>query len=48
MDRRDFIKHAGITLGVAAANRLTAANDRINVAVIGTNGRGHEHVAALV
>ena len=45
MDRRTFVKVAGASVGVAS--RLVAANDKIAVAVIGVNGRGSEHVAAM-
>ena len=46
-NRRKFIKRAsilgaGLTLGLPtlANNRIIGANDRVNVAVFGTNGRG--------
>ena len=48
LGRREFVKSAvgaGVALGVAgravpAQARVLGANDRINVAVIGTGGRG--------
>jgi predicted dehydrogenase len=45
MDRRTFIKSSAVALG--AASHLVAANDKITVAVIGTNGRGLEHLGCL-
>jgi predicted dehydrogenase len=52
MDRRDFIKSAGLTIGAGLAGTLearnVAASDRISIAVIGCNGRGSAHIAGLV
>ena len=54
LHRRDFLKKttiAGIGLGLAAhlvpKARALGANDKITVAVIGTNGRGISHVQSL-
>ena len=55
MDRRDFIKGAGLTIGAGLAGSLEAsahmrgvpASDRISIAVIGCNGRGGDHIAGL-
>jgi predicted dehydrogenase len=40
--RRTFLQASGIT--AVAASRVWGANDRINVAVIGTGGRGRNHI----
>jgi predicted dehydrogenase len=51
MDRRAIIKGAGAAVGVAMTAssyaRIKGANDRLNVAVIGVNGRGQAHIAAF-
>ena len=55
MDRRDFIKGAGLTIGAGLAGSLEAsahmrgvpASDRISIALIGCNGRGGDHIAGL-
>lgn len=51
MDRRTMIKSAGATLGVAASAssyaRILGANDRLNVAIVGVNGRGRAHMSAF-
>ena len=49
-NRREFLKKsalagAGITLGVPAFGQVMGANDQVNVAVFGTNGRG-EYLAS--
>lgn len=55
--RRDFMKHAGAAFGLAAGagsldqmfaqGRKIGPNDKISVAIIGTNGRGIAHVQCL-
>jgi predicted dehydrogenase len=40
--RRTFLEASGVT--ALAASRVWGANDRINVAVIGTGGRGRDHI----
>lgn len=51
MDRRTVIKGAGAAVGAAMSARsyarIKGANDRLNVAVIGVNGRGQAHIAAF-
>lgn len=51
MDRRTVLKGAGVTLGAAMSAksyaRIKGANDRLNVAVVGVNGRGQAHIAAF-
>lgn len=51
MDRRTMIKAAGATFGVAASAssyaRILGANDRLNVAIVGVNGRGQAHMSAF-
>lgn len=44
--RRQFLQSSG--LAAAAAQSVTAANDRIQVGVIGTGARSHELMAALL
>ena len=49
MDRRDFLKTTGKAVTVGAATlalggRVLGANDRVRVAVVGTRGRGHDHI----
>ncbi len=52
MDRRTMIKAAGAAMGVAISARsyarIVGANDRLNVAIIGVNGRGQAHMSAFV
>ena len=52
--RREFIGNAAVgTAGLAVAStaksyaRIAGANDRLNFAVIGLNGRGYAHLSAL-
>ncbi|VVS96485.1 Oxidoreductase [Sphingomonas sp. EC-HK361] len=51
MDRRTVVKGMGATIGAAMTAksyaRIKGANDRINVATIGVNGRGQAHIAAF-
>ncbi|MBB5716764.1 Gfo/Idh/MocA family protein [Sphingomonas aerophila] len=51
LDRRTMIKGAGATLGVAMSAssyaRIKGANDRIQVAIVGVNGRGQAHMGAF-
>jgi predicted dehydrogenase len=52
-NRRDFMKHAGAAgvglglAGLAGNARKVGPNDKISVAVIGTNGRGIAHIQCL-
>jgi predicted dehydrogenase len=49
LDRREFVKGSaglGLALGLSQAGK-TAANDRINVAVVGMGGRGNYHANIL-
>ena len=48
--RRDFLKKAAVgTAGISLGglNFRPGANDRLNIAVVGINGRGQEHIKAL-
>src|SRR5579872_6324277 len=52
--RREFLETialgaAGLTLGSTAKSyaRILGANDRLNFAVIGLNGRGYAHLSSL-
>lgn len=52
--RRDFIKNisiasAGLAVGLNAKSysRILGANDRVNFAIIGLNGRGYAHLASI-
>ena len=50
MDRRKFLSSTGAaaaTLTAAQYGRVRGANDRINTAVIGVNGRGKSHIRAV-
>ncbi len=50
IDRRDFVRGAatvGAGLMVLPTDRILGANDRINMAVIGTGGRGSGHVRSF-
>lgn len=57
IDRRDFLKQTGTAMGLAATGasfgdaavqaRQIGPNDKISVAVIGTNGRGLAHIECL-
>jgi predicted dehydrogenase len=53
--RREFLKDAGLaTAGIAVAStarsygRIVGANDRLNFAIIGLNGRGYAHLGSLM
>jgi predicted dehydrogenase len=50
--RRTFVKNtslglAALTIPVSSYSRIIGSNERINVAVIGVNGRGMAHVSAV-
>ena len=52
--RRDFIKNisiasAGLAVGLNAKSysRIMGANDRVNFAIIGLNGRGYAHLGSI-
>ena len=51
--RRNFIKKAtagamGIaTLSARSYDNILGANDRINIAIVGLNGRGQGHIRAV-
>ncbi|MGK6355451.1 Gfo/Idh/MocA family protein [Sphingomonas sp. DT-207] len=51
LDRRTMIKGAGaalsVTISARSYARIKGANDRLNVAVIGVNGRGQAHMSAF-
>ena len=49
MDRREFLTATGSTVATMTAaqySRVLGANDRLNTAVIGVNGRGKAHIRA--
>ncbi len=52
--RREFIKSvsvasAGLAIGLNARSysRIMGANDRVNFAIIGLNGRGYAHLSSI-
>ena len=50
MDRREFLAASGSTVAAMTAaqySRVLGANDRLNAAVVGVNGRGKSHVRAV-
>jgi predicted dehydrogenase len=52
VDRRDFMKTTAVTasalsLTAASASRVFGANERINVAFVGTGGRCQEHIGII-
>jgi predicted dehydrogenase len=51
VDRRTMMKGAGVALGMAVSARsyarIRGANDRIDVAIAGVNGRGQAHMTAF-
>src|SRR5579864_5483249 len=46
MNRRDFVKTSGLALAFAGKN--FAANDKVNVAIVGVGSRGSNHVRDFV
>jgi predicted dehydrogenase len=47
LTRRNFLESGAALAAVAAPRRTSAANDRVQVGVIGTGARAHELIAAL-
>ncbi|MDE0620999.1 MAG: Gfo/Idh/MocA family oxidoreductase [Bryobacterales bacterium] len=50
MDRREFLTATGTTVATMTAaqySRVLGANDRLNTAVVGVNGRGKSHIRAV-
>ena len=50
LDRRAFVKGSagiGLALGLVQTGKAAAANDRINIAVVGMGGRGNYHARIL-
>ena len=50
MDRREFLAASGSTVAAMTAaqySRVLGANERLNAAVVGVNGRGKSHVRAV-
>ncbi|RDE07328.1 Gfo/Idh/MocA family protein [Sphingomonas aracearum] len=51
INRRTMVKGAGATFGVAITAqsyaRIRGANERLNVAIVGVNGRGQAHLSAF-
>lgn len=50
MDRREFLAATGTTVATMTAaqySRVLGANDRLNTAVVGVNGRGKSHIRAV-
>jgi predicted dehydrogenase len=46
MNRRNFI--SSISLAATGARRTVAANDKVNVAIVGTGSRGQNHVSDFI
>jgi len=52
MDRREFLKDTGKAAAIGAATlalggKVLGANDRVRIAVVGTRGRGHDHIRSF-
>ena len=50
MDRREFLTATGTTVATMTAaqySRVLGANDRLNTAVVGVNGRGKSHIRTV-
>ena len=50
MDRREFLTATGTTVATMTAaqySRVLGANDRLNTAVVGVNGRGKAHIRTV-